>query len=282
MSSKDKYRVDITSLKSELTLLSRKRAQLASRLACLKSSKTIVPEHEIGLTQSNGVSDELLERDRERGKMLLAHLSEKYDHHQNIHLQNLYRLAGVTAFKVRDPSANGHGDLLGVRIECFALKKFSSPHYIILSVSEKTKSYGVYKHTVPLHIPLASLAKKYLDRDLGMFVRAVRKQIILDINKRTHLSCLSHVIAIEADDACELVKLEFEFPKYGECTAYLRCDMVDIKSAVVTKYVPTQAEDLEVDEELLEEETETVRDDQLEALIPGRIDQLHRRLATIE
>ncbi|KAK9390750.1 hypothetical protein V1515DRAFT_43716 [Lipomyces mesembrius] len=166
MSSIDKYRVDITSLKSELTLLSRKRAQLASRLAYLKSSKAVFSIPGLEATQSL-MSDELLERDRERGKLLLSHLSEKYDEQQNIHLQNLYRLTGVTAFKVRDPSANGKGDLLGIRIECFALKKFGAPHYILLSVNGKTNSYDIYKYTVPLHIPLASLAKKYLHKDLG-------------------------------------------------------------------------------------------------------------------
>ncbi|KAK9361077.1 hypothetical protein V1504DRAFT_452717 [Lipomyces starkeyi] len=281
MSSIDKYRVDITSLKSELTLLSRKRAQLASRLAYLKSSKAVFSRPGLGATQSL-MSDELLERDRERGKLLLSHLSEKYDEQQNIHLQNLYRLAGVTAFKVRDPSVNGNGDLLGIRIECFALKKFGAPHYILLSVNGKTNSYDIYKYTVPLHIPLASLAKKYLHKDLGAFVRAVRKEIILDVNKRTHLSCLSNVVAIEADDACELVKLEFAFPKYGARIAYLRCNVVDIKSAVVTKFVQKQADDPDMDHEFQDEETETVRDEKLEALMPGRIDQLCVRLATIE
>ncbi|KAK9489661.1 hypothetical protein V1508DRAFT_361575 [Lipomyces doorenjongii] len=327
MSSIDKYRVDITSLRSEcestlfshrwlsagntnaasidpVTLLSRKRAQLASRLAYLKSSKAVFSRPGPEATQSL-LSDELLERDRERGKLLLAHLSEKYDEQQNIHLQNLYRLAGVTAFKVRDPSANGKGDLLGIRIECFALsmitEKFGAPHYILLSVDGKTNSYDIYKYTVPLHIPLASLAKKYLHKDLGVccfrsssypkvlltlshqaFVRAVRKEIILDVNKRTHLSCLSNVVAIEADDACELVKLEFAFPKYGACIAYLRCNMVDIKSAVVTKFVQKQADDPDMDHEFQDEERQTVRDEKLEALMPGRIDQLCVRLATIE
>ncbi|KAK9239913.1 Cenp-O kinetochore centromere component-domain-containing protein, partial [Lipomyces kononenkoae] len=201
---------------------------------------------------------------------------------QSIHQQNLYRLAGVTAFKVRDPSANGKGDLLGIRIECFALKKFAAPHYILLSVNGKTDSYELYKHTVPLYIPLASLANKYLNKDLRVFVRAVRKEIIMDVNKRTHLSCLPNVVAIEADDACELVKLEFDFPKHGACIAYLRCDMVDIKSAVVTKFLQQHTDDPEMDHEFEDEEPETIRDETLEALMPGRIDQLHVRLAKIE
>ncbi|KAK7207547.1 hypothetical protein BZA70DRAFT_18259 [Myxozyma melibiosi] len=279
-STLDRYRVEIGTLHLELSTLARKRALLAAKLAQLQSDRAVLlTSSDLPSAEQATLPDTYIQQDRPRGRDLLAHISAKHGQQQEIHLKNLYRLTGVTAFSVQDPVAKE--ELLGIRIECFALKSFGAPHYIILSHNEKTGTYQIYQHTVPLHIPLGTLASKYLNKNLNLFVRAVRRHIIWDLNKRTHLSCLSRVVDIEADEACELIKLRFEFPDTGERFVYLRCDDTHVKSAYATRVVAREnIEENEEEEE--EEEEEVVRDRELEKLMIGRIDRLRNRLAAIK
>ncbi|KAK9453990.1 hypothetical protein V1511DRAFT_503867 [Dipodascopsis uninucleata] len=271
-SSAQKYRVDLESLHSEMMLLQRRRAELSAKLEKLRTEKTL--NQRLKESQNQSILDQVTKNDQERGRDILAHISSKYGVRKNIQTENLYRMAGITAFKINDPAFKGYGEeLLGVRIEYFALGTFASPHYLIIARDEKTNDYFIYKHTIPLHIPLEKICKLYLNKDLKYFVRVVRKQLILDHQKRSYLSSLPYVEAIEADDSCELVKLEFDIPKYGIRHAYVYCDLTSIKKAVVL----AKSIDLESEEDGQGEEQ---RDSKLEQIMLGNINQLYERFSS--
>ncbi|KAK9465834.1 hypothetical protein V1512DRAFT_209678, partial [Lipomyces arxii] len=202
---------------------------------------------------------------------------------RDLQIQNLFRITGVTAFKVADPSNNGFGeDLIGIRIESFALKKFASPNYIILAKNDKTGGYIIHKHTIPLHIPLNTLASKYLDRNMKTFVRKVHHYVVLDLQKRSILSTLRNVVSIEADEACEIIKLDFEFANSGRVVAYLKCDFISVLSAVAMKISESKIRD---DVEPLGGDFENenlVRDAKLEMLMVGKIDELQARISDLD
>lgn len=95
-----------------MSSLLRARSRLASRVAARKELNTrlLIPKHN---------TTENLDID---GENLLAHITAKHGRQQEIQLQSLHRLAGATAFAVDDPAAAK--ELLGIRIECFALSEF--------------------------------------------------------------------------------------------------------------------------------------------------------------
>lgn len=106
---------------------------------------------------------------------------------QNVLLENVYRMFGITAFPVKDPSRPNSGELLGVRIEIFNERglKFDTPHYIILEQDVKTTKWRILNHTIPAFVQLRSLAKSYDDltnSELLKFIRRVR--FILDLTSQ--------------------------------------------------------------------------------------------------
>ncbi len=90
----------------------------------------------------------------------------------NIILENIYRMFGITAFPVSDPSKNIKRDLLGIRIEIFnqSLLKFETPHYLILQKNTKTGKWIIFKHTIPIFIQIHEISKEFDDlSDLELF-----------------------------------------------------------------------------------------------------------------
>ncbi|KAK9450368.1 uncharacterized protein V1518DRAFT_413683 [Limtongia smithiae] len=297
-----------------VTKLAASRATFASRLALLRARssghrRTHLHSPSVIINTSTDdadaaaaralLSDTPVASSRDMSTLLLQHMNghssgKTYIRQRNALLHSFHRLVGVTAFSVIDPAGDGSAaltrELLGIRIECFTNKQFGPPHYIILARTHKTGEYELYKHTIPLYIPVRELSAKYLARDdLPGFIRAVRRLIMLDVHKRAWLSCLPGLRNIEADDSCELVKLEFDLtssdlpPKSAvgdnadlegaldknKLFICMRCDATKIKSAVVTKTVARRGD----------ESLALQRDKLLERRVLGRIDQLHSRLA---
>ncbi|CZT08045.1 uncharacterized protein RAG0_13274 [Rhynchosporium agropyri] len=119
---------------------------------------------------------------------------------QRAHTQeNLYRTcAGITTFRVQDPDPNAvdGGNVLGIRIDASGGGKFVKPYYVMLNKPwAGSELLRVHRHTVPVGIPLAALAERYLPngkgsaaigskevgfhkQDLRRFVRALRREIV--------------------------------------------------------------------------------------------------------
>ncbi|KAF9974320.1 hypothetical protein BGZ73_002276 [Actinomortierella ambigua] len=116
-----------------------------------------------------------------------------------------YRLTGVTVFKEATPGHQQNTDKdnasnkrytknrLGIRFETSTLGRYFEPYYVILVCVEKQegdkveKKFHVYKHTIPHWLPLKDWERKYLNRDMGTFVRRVSDHLQAFIRRREGL-----------------------------------------------------------------------------------------------
>jgi len=84
---------------------------------------------------------------------------------------NHHRIAfSATSFPFKDPSPHSESpNLLGVRIDiCVRGGKFVKPYYLLLKrVGENKKFLRVYRHTIPVFIPLSQLEERYLPPPQG-------------------------------------------------------------------------------------------------------------------
>lgn len=104
----------------------------------------------------------------------------------NILLENCYRMFGITAFPVKDPSRKNstiQTELLGIRIEIFNEKEslFEIPHYIIFSKDPKNGSWKLFKHTIPNFIQIDEIYKDFVlinDDNLYQFLKIVRRKLV--------------------------------------------------------------------------------------------------------
>ncbi|KAL2065304.1 hypothetical protein VTL71DRAFT_2973 [Oculimacula yallundae] len=136
---------------------------------------------------------------------LLTATTAQLTHNQ----ENLYRAcAGITTFRVQDPDPNAvdGGNVLGIRIDVSSMGRFVKPYYVMLNRPWAGRGEGerrgegllrVHRHTLPVCIPLAALAERFLPhgkgsvgpgggvkekggnkQDLKRFVRALRREIV--------------------------------------------------------------------------------------------------------
>lgn len=167
----------------------------------------IIPEaahHEFFDTLiNNRIQEKLIDYDRElendSKKKKLNDEIEKNDYlkitndlNPKIQFENIFRLGGLTAFPVNDPTrysnkqdttnTNTEYDdrFLGLRFDIFSRyeSKFLIPHYIILKKIEKNNSWSIFKTTIPKYIPLSKISNDYLNNDLTKFVSIIRKNLI--------------------------------------------------------------------------------------------------------
>ncbi|PGH13272.1 hypothetical protein AJ80_06382 [Polytolypa hystricis UAMH7299] len=79
---------------------------------------------------------------------------------------NHHRIAfSTTSFPFKDPSPHAETpDLLGIRIDvCARGGEFVKPYYLLLRRAGKDKkSLRIYRHTIPVFIPLSELERRYL------------------------------------------------------------------------------------------------------------------------
>lgn len=87
----------------------------------------------------------------------------------DIVIENMFRLFGVTFFPVIDPTdlqlnvetqeLDVTREMLGIRFDIFnqVLKKFETPFYILLKRKLKSNSWAIFKHTIPSYIDIEVL-----------------------------------------------------------------------------------------------------------------------------
>lgn len=100
---------------------------------------------------------------REKNDPTLAKLKN------DIIIENMFRLFGVTFFPVIDPTdlqlnvetqeLDVTREMLGIRFDIFnqVLKRFETPFYILLKRKLKSKSWAIFKHTIPSYIDIEVL-----------------------------------------------------------------------------------------------------------------------------
>lgn len=90
---------------------------------------------------------------------------------------NIHRLAfSTTAFPFVDPSPTDPAKLLGIRIDiCRRDGKFDKPYYVLLKRGDN--ELHVYRHTIPIFIPIRELEDQYLPQNIHLFVRKLRQEL---------------------------------------------------------------------------------------------------------
>lgn len=109
---------------------------------------------------------------------------------------NLVRLTGVSAFTLDQTDRTKYGIdklqpnvYLGLRLDFSAggnRAETLNPHYMILRKStpeepseKKSAVLEIYRHSMPVFVPLQRLADKYLNANIEVFVRKLREYLVL-------------------------------------------------------------------------------------------------------
>lgn len=146
----------------------------------------------------------------------------------NLRRENLHRLTGITAFEIRQLPRG-----FGLRFEIFGSNKaFAAPHYIILKKDPKDR-LRVHRHTIPAFVPLNAIARRYLHRDLLLFVTQVRRCLNqYEMKRHLFLGKLPFVQTVEVDQQFRLVKL---LMTDRASTIMLVCSQDEVESAIVVR-----------------------------------------------
>ena len=168
--------LDIASLRSErkttswqtridlvVSRLRHARVQLESRLALLQHNTWTIGNEEREVVDV-GIEEKLFSQ-------LLLRNSDIAAGSRNI----LTRLAGVSLFIPGNPNPVQPGNkaplLIGIRFEQFVNCTYRAPYYVIFKDElqerngEFIKVLRLYKHTVPVWIPLQKMVDQYMDND---------------------------------------------------------------------------------------------------------------------
>ncbi|KAJ6264207.1 hypothetical protein Dda_0350 [Drechslerella dactyloides] len=209
---------DLDALARQIRELTATRNARHAELLSLRSTTTL--KDILAQTAAAASSETPLVDDADLNDILLARSAALTAEKQAWTQESLYRLAGLTAFTVRDPAPNG-GELTGVRIEVMADGKFGTPFYIFLkpmpgtptaaaaAEDEEAKSskpgkarrgiippyVTIHRHTIPAYFQpaLAALADKCLPppprpQDVEHLVRSLRRILFLHHLRATALS----------------------------------------------------------------------------------------------
>ena len=129
---------------------------------------------------------------------------------------NVHRLAfSTTAFPFTDPSPTDPAKLLGVRIDvCRRSGRFEKPYYLLLKKGDDGKFLHIYRHTIPVCIPLRELERRYLPQvkedslvkqNLHMLVRKLRLELVSWVARRDAVDILQEELGllstVESDDS---------------------------------------------------------------------------------
>lgn len=144
----------------------------------------------------------------------------------NLRRENLHRLTGITAFEIKQIPKG-----FGIRFEIFGSNKsFAAPHYIIFQKDPKDR-LRIHRHTIPAFVPLNAIARKYLHRDLLLFVTNVKRCLNqYQMKRHLFLGKLPFVQSVEVDQQFRLVKL---LMTDRVSTIMLVCSQDEIESAIV-------------------------------------------------
>lgn len=121
-------------------------------------------------------------------------------------LENIHRLGGVTAFPLNDRLLAGD-ELVGLRFEVYAARRFHTPHYVILRrehAKSGARAWRVFKHTLPAFLA-AELGPADDYRALASRVRAALWRLQHRRDKLDQLALLG--LAVERDLQCRRVTI---------------------------------------------------------------------------
>ncbi|QPG73018.1 hypothetical protein FOA43_000322 [Brettanomyces nanus] len=151
-----------------------------------------------GITEQERLDKEKLEGHYKRRKLAREKNVKDYEALKSqfldkVQLESCYRLGGITAFPVNDPSADDEDRFLGIRFDTYDVYsgKYTTPHYIILKKRVKTNDWYVFKTTVPNFIPVNALSTQFLNTEMFKFVSEIRRHLILLQVKKSVFGVLS-------------------------------------------------------------------------------------------
>ncbi|CCF57180.1 hypothetical protein KAFR_0C01870 [Kazachstania africana CBS 2517] len=125
--------------------------------------------------------------------------------HDQIMVENIFRLFGITFFPVVDPSdlqmnietqeMDTMREMLGIRLDIFdeLSKKYDKPMYILLKKKIKSDTWDIFKHTIPSYIGVekifeevsAGLAISY--EDIYLFSKEIYLQLLKESARKGKL-----------------------------------------------------------------------------------------------
>lgn len=91
--------------------------------------------------------------------------------------------------------------------------------------------FQVFRHTVPVFVPINSYQKQYLNDNVLLFVDKIRQDLYSCLSKQYIFmdSSLPGVKKIEVDASCRLVNLHLE----NDMTLHLVCNAFNIQRAIL-------------------------------------------------
>lgn len=191
----------------------------------------------------------------------------------NIILENIYRMFGITAFPVSDPSKAARRDLLGVRIEIFneKLKKFETPHYMIFERDVKTSKWVIFKHTIPIFIQIHEIYKEYddmrSDETLLKYLQRIRSILNMTSLKHQVIESIKsqypeNIQNLQKDIAMETVKF--------------RLKVSDISTNFILSFSLDQVESCYIESGFTESEKFRIKN-----VIKGDVQSLEKRMSDV-
>ncbi|AOA62301.1 Kinetochore sub-complex COMA component [Komagataella phaffii CBS 7435] len=229
MSFQDDIINDINSLKTEIAQLQAQYNSTSRELDDLRKGVPQQVQHEHFESLLGNFINE-----PPQSKSAIKLMSRKKAYKQ-IHLENLYRMVGVTMFPV-----SNRDELLGIRFDIFdgEQKKFTVPHYIILQKHSKTEQWKIHRTTIPRYVPLQSIAKQWLNQDLNKFAKLVRKHLVHIQNKKSIVERvngkLQGIATLEWDLDFTKIRLHVK----EKFSLLLLCDLTNVVSVVEYQVKP--------------------------------------------
>lgn len=116
--------------------------------------------------------------------------------HDQVLLENVYRMFGITYFPVVDPTdlkvnsetkmTEINREMLGIRLEVFneITSKYEKPYYILLKKKAKSDVWLLFKHTVPVFVDVEAIFDRINAEaivsyeDVYLFIKVVYKQLV--------------------------------------------------------------------------------------------------------
>lgn len=162
----------------------------------------------------------------------------------NILLENIYRLFGITLFPLVNPDRfrnNKVNELMGVRIEIFDKFKgvFETPYYLILQKNHKNK-WITFKRTIPVYVSINNFIGTKVgvsDTDLIFILKSLRDELVELSFKRQlfrHLESEASLFVInETDYKFETVIIDLTLDSGCLIRTLLKLDNKNVLSARV-------------------------------------------------
>jgi len=88
-----------------------------------------------------------------------------------------HRFAGKTMFLLDD-------NKLGIRLETFFGGKYQETYYVFLSYDKQNSKICIYRHTIPIFVPLHTIVDKYLNKNIRRFIDVLADYLNAYVDRR--------------------------------------------------------------------------------------------------